>query len=102
MRHVKSPALEAAKTPEDKLDLIALYLERMDRRDKWRMWGSWIHSVFTIVPILFFAWSTWYLYAHFNDIAGMMMRQTAERAAATTGQNAEDFMKQIREAFGVK
>lgn len=101
MHHKKSPALEAATTPEQKLDLIATYLERIDRRDKWRLWGSYVHSLFTLVPMLFFIWSTWYLYAHFDDIMGMMMQQTAQRAAVTTGQGYDDVMEQIREAFGM-
>lgn len=102
MHHKKSAALEAAKTPEEKLDLIATYLERMDHRDKWRMWGSYIHSMFTIIPMLFFIWSTWYLYAHFDDIMGLMMQQTAQKAAQTTGQSYDEVMVQIRQAFGIK
>ena len=101
MPHRKSTELEAATTPEEKLDLIAYYLERMDRRDRMRMWGSAVHSLLALVPMLFFAWSTWYLYAHFDDIMGMMMRQTAQKAATSTGQSYDDVMKQIRETFGM-
>lgn len=97
----KSPELEAATTPEQKLDLMVMHLERMDRRDKWRLWGGYIHSLFTLVPMIFFIWSTWYLYAHFDEIMGSMMRQAGANAAVSTGQSYEDVMKQIREAFGM-
>jgi len=98
--HKKSAELEAATTPEEKLDLIAMYLERIDRRDRLRLWGSYVHSLFALIPMLFFIWSTWYLYAHFDDIMSTMMRQAGTNAAASTGQSYEDVMKQIREAFG--
>lgn len=101
MHHKKSAALEAATTPEQKLDLIATYLERMDRRDKWRLWGGYVHSLLTLIPMLFFIWSTWYLYAHFDEIMGSMMRQAGANAAVSTGQSYEDVMRQIREAFGM-
>jgi hypothetical protein len=101
MPHRTSNAVEEAKTPEQKLDLIAYYLERMDRRDRMRMWGSYVHSMLTIIPMLFFLWSTWYLYAHFNDIFGMMMRQTARGAAQTTGEKYEDVLKRIQDSFGM-
>ncbi len=97
----KSPELETAVTAEQKLDLMVMHLERIDRRDKYRMWGSYVHSLFTLIPMLFFIWSTWYLYAHFDEIMGMMMQQTAQRAATTTGQSYDDVMKQVREAFGM-
>lgn len=101
MPHKKSAALEAAKTPEEKLDLIAYYLERMDRRDRMRLWGGYLHSLVTLVPMLFFIWSTWYLYTHFDDIMGNVMRQSAQNAAEVTGQSYEDVLRQIREAFGM-
>lgn len=78
------------------------HLERMDRRDKMRMWGGALHSLLTIVPIVFFAWSTWYLYAHFDEIMSQMMRQSAQSAAEATGQSYDDVLKQIRETFGVE
>ena len=96
-RHV----VETPKTVEGKLDVIILHLERMDRRDRARMWGSYVHSLLTLIPMLFFIWSTWYFYAHFDDIMGMMMQQTAQKAANATGQGYDDVLKQIREAFGV-
>jgi hypothetical protein len=100
MKH-KSIDLESAKTPEEKLDLIAYYLERIDRRDKWRMWGSTFHSLLTIAPMLFFLWSSWYIYANFDDIVGTIMRQSVQNAATTTGQNYDDLLLKVREAFGM-
>ncbi len=97
----KAPPPEP-KTAEEKLDVMIWHLERMDRRDKMRMWGSFFHSLMTIIPMIFFVWSTWYLYAHFNEIMGMMMQQSAKSAAAATGSSYDDVLKQIREAFGVK
>ncbi len=96
----KSAELEAATTPEEKLDLIATYLERMDHRDKMRMWGGVAHSLLTIVPMLFFIWSTWYLYAHFDEIIGSIMEQSAKSAAAATGQGYDEIMQKLREALG--
>lgn len=101
MHHKKSAALEAATTPEQKLDLIATYLERMDRRDRMRLWGGYVHSLLTLIPMLFFIWSTWYLYTHFDDIMGNVMRQSAQSAAAASGQSYENVLKQIQEAFGM-
>lgn len=101
MHHKKSHALETAKTPEEKLDLIAYYLERMDRRDRVRMWGGVLHSMLTLIPMLFFIWSTWYLYNNFDDILSTMMRQSAQNAAQASGQSYDSIMEQIREAFGM-
>ena len=97
----KSAELEAAKTPEQKLDLMVMHLERMDRRDRMRMWGGVLHSLLTIIPMLFFIWSTWYLYTHFEEIMSTMMQQTAQNAANATGQGYEDVLRQMREAFGM-
>lgn len=95
----KSAELEATTTQEEKLDLIATYLERMDRRDKMRMWGGMIRSIIALIPIIFFLWSTWYVFMHFDDIISTVVQQTAEQAATTTGQNYDEIMKKIREAL---
>ncbi len=92
---------QETQTIEEKMDVIILHLERMDRRDRMRMWGGYFHSALTIIPMIFFIWSTWYLYTHFDDIMGAMMQQAAGRAAESTGQSYDDVMKQIREAFGM-
>ena len=89
-----------AQTVEEKLDVIILHLARMDRRDRMRLWGGYLHSLLTLIPMIFFIWSTWYLYAHFDDIMGAMMRQSAQNAAQASGQSYEEILKQIREAFG--
>lgn len=96
----RTPPPTNPTTTEEKLDVMIWHLERMDRRDRMRMWGGFLHSLLTIVPIVFFAWSTWYLYAHFDEIMGNMMRQSAENAARATGQSYEDVLKQIQDAFG--
>lgn len=93
---------QAPKTVEEQLDIIIHHLNRMDRRDRLRMWSSVFHSLLTIVPIVFFAWSIWYLYAHFDDIMGSMMEQSAKSAAAATGQGYEDILKQLKETFGIQ
>ncbi len=87
---------------EAKMDTIILHLERIDRRDRLRMWGGVLHSLLTIVPIVFFAWSTWYLYAHFDEIMGAMMEQSAKSAAAATGQGYEDILRQLKTTFGIE
>lgn len=100
MFHRKDPAA-GPKTVEEKLDVMIMHLERMDRRDKMRMWGSFFHSIMTIIPMVFFVWSTWYLYAHFNEIMGAMMQQSARSAAAATGQSYEDVLQQLKDTFGL-
>lgn len=100
MFHRKNPPPEP-KTVEEKLDVMIMHLERMDRRDKMRMWGSFFHSLMTIIPMLFFVWSTWYLYAHFDDIMGTMLEQSAKSAAAATGQGYEDILEQLKNTFGM-
>ena len=82
------------------MDVIILHLARMDRRDRMRLWGGYVHSLLTIIPMVFFIWSTWYLYAHFDEIMGTMMQQAAGRAADSTGQSYDEVLRQIREAFG--
>lgn len=100
MFHRKNPPPEP-KTLEEKMDVMIMHLERMDRRDKMRMWGSFFHSLMTIIPMIFFVWSTWYLYAHFDDIMGTMLEQSAKSAAAATGQGYEDILGQLRDTFGM-
>lgn len=96
----RADELMEPKTVEEKMDVIIMHLERMDRRDRMRMWGSYVHTMLTLIPMLFFLWSTWYLYAHFEDIMGMVMRQTAQSAAQSTGASYDEVMKQIRATFG--
>ena len=100
MFHRKTP-LPGPKTVEEKLDVMIMHLERMDRRDKLRMWGSFFHSLMTIIPMLFFVWSTWYLYVHFEEIMGTMMQQSAKSAAAATGQSYDVILEQLKETFGM-
>ena len=69
---------------EEKMDVVIAHLENLDRRDRLRMMGGVLHAILTLLPLVFFVWSTWYLYAHFDEIMSQMMRQSAQSAANGT------------------
>lgn len=98
-RHLEIPE---AKTVEEKLDVIILHLNHMDRRDRMRMWGGFIHSLFAIIPLLFFVWSTWYLYNYADELIGAMMQRSAQNAAESTGDSYENAIQQLQNFFSPK
>lgn len=85
---------------DEKVDVIIAHLERLDRRDRLRMWGGTVRSVIALIPMLFFLWSAWYLYAHGTEIFDLMLQQSARSAATSTGQSYEQALDAIRAFFG--
>lgn len=88
------------RTVEEKMDVIILHLERLDRRDRIRMWGGVVHSMLAIIPLLLFVWSSWYFYAHADELMEVLMQQAGQSAAASTEQGYENLMDQFRGYIG--
>ena len=87
---------------DEKLDRVLVYLARMDRRDRIRMWGGFLHTLLTVVPLILFLVSSWYVYANFVVIMTEFTHRAAENAASATGQRYDDALRQIQKAFGIK
>jgi len=67
---------------EEKLDEIIVHLKKMDARDRVRMWGGFIRSIISLVPLIIFVWSTWYLIQHGPEL----MKQIADTAASSAAE----------------
>jgi hypothetical protein len=80
-----------------KLDAILLHMERLDRRDRLRTWGGLFRNLITILPVLFFLWSAWYIATHSAELIRTVADESARAAAKYTQQQSADFLKQMQD-----
>ncbi len=95
------PATATASTNE-KLDLIAEYLRRMDQRDRLRMWGGFFRTLIAIVPMIVFLWSLWYFANHADELMKKIANQAASSAAEYTKQNSQGMVEQLMKQYKTK
>lgn len=84
-------------TTEQKLDMIVLYLHRMDRRERIKFVGGIVHSILAFVPLILSIAALWYLYTH-----GAELISESVKGVFTGGQSSSEqqgFMEQIQEYF---
>lgn len=105
---IESPAPtteRAAKTTntssiEEKLDLMLLYMHRMDKRDRLRTIGGFVHGLLALIPIILVVWSAWYFYAHgtefMEQITREAVKQSAEYSQGSLMEQLEQYMDQGR------
>jgi hypothetical protein len=98
----KSIAAEAiGGTPmEEKLDLIVLYLHRMDRRDRIRTVGGFVRGMLGLIPLILLVWSYWYFLQHGEEfmkkITSEAVRQSAEYSQGSLMEQLEGYMNEGR------
>ena len=90
---VSTPANSPAPTVEEHLAMIVQFLERMDRRERWRSFWSGIRNGLSMIPLIFFLGSLWYVYLHGQDLLQKIAEEAAKQAAVYT---QTDFMKQFQ------
>lgn len=79
---------ENPESIEEKMDLILIYLHRLDKRDRLRTWGGFLKGLLALIPIIILLWSTWYFIAHKDEIFKEITNQAAQSAASMfTGGN---------------
>jgi len=79
---------ETQKDPiQERLDDIVLYLEKMDRRDHLRMIGGFFKSIIALIPIAIVVWSSWYFYAHSDEILSKITSMATKQAIQQQVQN---------------
>jgi hypothetical protein len=66
------------KSTEELLELILVHMQNMDRRDHWRTIGGFFRGLLSIVPVLIFFASTWYIYAYRDTLMENMTKQVME------------------------
>jgi hypothetical protein len=66
------------KSTEELLELILVHMQNMDRRDHWRTIGGFFRGLLSIVPVLIFFASTWYIYAYRDTLMENMSKQVME------------------------
>ena len=85
------------ETVEEKLDVIIQHLHRLDRRDRIRTYGAMLHSVLAIIPMIFFVWSAWYVYAHGDELLAKIASQAASQAASYSTGSMDALYKQFQD-----
>lgn len=53
---------------EELLEMMLVHMQRMDKRDKWRAIGGFIRSIINLIPIALLVLTTWYAYAHQDEL----------------------------------
>lgn len=84
-------------THDEKIDLIVMYLHRMDRRDKLRMTSGIIHSILSVIPLILSIAAFWYLYTHGAELISQAARDMFTGSSNTEQQG---FMDQLQQYFG--
>ena len=84
--HMPKPSApeEQPLSMDEKMDMILVYLHRMDRRDRTRMIGAYIKSMFTLASLLILVGSSvWFLLygqQFIQDLTEQMVEQMTEGA----------------------
>lgn len=89
----------SAESIEEKMDLILVYLHRMDKRDRLRTWGGFVRGLIGLIPIILLVWSTWYFLKHGDELMMKMTKYAAESAAGMTKENSAELMQQFKLMF---
>lgn len=92
------PARQASSSPDlqEKLDMILIYLHRMDKRDRLRMLGSTFRGLLGLIPLALLLLSVWYFYAHGEEFMEQITKEAVRQSAAYTQDN---LMEQLEEAM---
>jgi hypothetical protein len=88
--------MTAAEDMTETLHRILESLERMDRRDRLRTWGGFVRTLLSIIPMVIFLLSTWYLYQNMDEILTKVTKQAAQSAAEYSKNSSKEFLDSIK------
>lgn len=91
-----SPRMETKQDVSEKLDVVIMYLQKMDKRDRIRTWGGFARGMISLIPMLFFIWSIWYFAAHGDEIIKKITDESAKAATRYTQDQSGELMKQLQ------
>lgn len=81
------------------MDLIVMYLHRMDRRDRLRTIGGTIRSMIAIIPVILFLLSAWYLYTNSTQLLESVSEASARAVLKMNPAANSDLMQQLEGYF---
>jgi hypothetical protein len=96
------PQLPSTSSVEEKLDIIAEHLRRMDQRDKLRLWGGTVRSLIAIVPVLVFLWSIWYFANNADEIMKKIADEAASSAAKYSQQQGQGVLDELMKKYNTR
>lgn len=91
------PSTPTSANTDQKLDQIVAILERMNKRDRLRTWGGFFRTILHLIPLILILWSTWFAYAHWDELLKEISKAAAEQSAAVMKNQGGDFNKQLQE-----
>ena len=87
------------KSTEELLELILVHMQNMDKRDHWRTIGGFFRGLLSLVPVLLFLASTWYVYAYRDTLLENMTKEITTQMAKVLPQtnivDSSSVMKQL-------
>ncbi len=83
----------SAESVGEKLDRIAMHLERLDQRDRLRTWMGMLHGFVWIAMALFFVWSSVYFAQNFDEIMTKIITISTEQTMKYTQEQSAEMMK---------
>ncbi|PIP64920.1 hypothetical protein COU77_00155 [Candidatus Peregrinibacteria bacterium CG10_big_fil_rev_8_21_14_0_10_49_16] len=81
---------------DEKLDVIAEYLRRLDRRDRWRAVGNTIRTMIIIIPLLAALGSIWYLYENAEELLQKSVSAMTGQLGNNFNNNAGQLLEEMR------
>jgi hypothetical protein len=90
---------EKILTDSQTLEQILVHLERMDRRDRLRTVGGFVRTIISLVPMVIFLASMWYVYKHTDELITKVSQEAAKQAAAYTQEQSAGIIDQLRNAM---
>lgn len=90
----------AKKKPDDRsaeelLADILQHMENMDKRDRLRTWGSTLKGILSLIPMILFLYSAWYLYQHGDEVLSQIASEAAKQAAKVTQDSTNSLLEGI-------
>ncbi len=83
----------SAESVGEKLDRIAMHVERLDRRDRLRTWMGMLRGFVWIAMALFFVWSSIFFAQNFDDIMTKIITISTEQTMKYTQDQSAEMMK---------
>jgi len=81
----------------EKMDMILLYLHRMDRRDKLRTIGGFFRGMLGLIPLVLLLWSTWYFIEHGEEFMQQITSEAVKQSAAYSQDSMMDQLEQYQQ-----
>ena len=84
---------------EEKLDLIIEHLYNLDRRDRLRTYGGFLRAMLSLIPLIIFLWSTWYIIEHGEELMKRITMEAASSAAEYTKGSGQGVLDELMKKY---